>query len=77
MFTSAQPQLKRQPEPNSHPYAQDTAVLRLPRPSGEAEPEAGFDEGWINGAILGDSKALWPGSRSTGPTSPGSPGSIT
>ncbi|WP_404959593.1 hypothetical protein [Streptomyces sp. 147326] len=47
-------------EPNSHPYAQDTAVLRLPRPYGEAEVEAwvrDFDEGWINGAVLGDSKA--------------------
>ncbi|MFD6888749.1 hypothetical protein [Streptomyces sp. NPDC059957] len=48
------------PEPDARPRSLDTAVLRLQRSHGQAEVEASarnYDEGWINGAALGDSEA--------------------
>ncbi|WP_327253616.1 hypothetical protein [Streptomyces sp. NBC_01244] len=48
------------PVPDARPRTQDTAALRLQRPHGQAEVEAwarSYDEGWINGAALGESDA--------------------
>ncbi|MER6389753.1 hypothetical protein ABT236_14895 [Streptomyces sp. NPDC001523] len=48
------------PSPDSYRESQDTAVLRIQRFYGEAEIPSwvrNFDDGWTNGAALGDSKA--------------------